>query len=785
MLTLFYFIFVLSICDPTRMIVGHSQVTPSQAIVPFDPDLDKWKEELAQVKHNKLNESTRVQYLSANAVFVIFLMEHFPQLLMPPFLEMYRDMKAIEAKKLFVKGVKESLKMNTVCPVDLKKLQTDVFLTYLLSVKRGDGSFFSFSCYDGKRSALMHLVSESGSTFDARKKKELSDMLVGLKKTIAKENKDRGLRTIEGKEQMTLAVKLTCQLLVEDGSPESIFCLCFLTLQWNLISRSEATESISFQQMSWEDDHLKIFFARHKSDQVGMNKDEPRHVYSNPCMPVICPICALAAYCLAFPQVIIDGGKLFPGSDQKSRFGKSLHKTFVSNRDLYLSKHVDPEELGTHSIRKGAATYCCAGVHPGPPVVSVCLRAGWTIGRVKERYLKYESAGDELVGRTLTGIPPTSCEFGISPVYFIVSNETNPVLIESFLFMIFPIQKNTKLKCLTKQLLATIIYHEEWIADNSPSDGAVMNSGNFTYSVSFQDRRRMVRTSLPWENDRDSPNLTGIPIHCSMLNKLMEIHTMQRALPDKMMGMFIKELDERNMGGGMNASRILDAIAQSNEDLKKSLMEYVEKRTGVPNDESRSSASSSLFHLAAQATMRDSDAELATEGTKPTLMSEKHGVWAHFWEGKVNCLPRYFTFPSNRTLLSLWHSWHLPDIKNRICPYKSLTSNDVDHLRRGSTKLGEMKLVIDVLLSEVKKDDELFDTYIAGIQDIEKLTRVFEQAKQVFNNKRRKKRFGQLCWETFVKDARVLKLRSGSANQRTISSRRVKKRKFDSSDQSM
>ena len=80
MLTLFYFIFVLSICDPTRMIVGHSQVTPSQAIVPFDPDLDKWKEESAQMNHDNINKPTRMQYLSANmVVFVIFLMEHFPQ----------------------------------------------------------------------------------------------------------------------------------------------------------------------------------------------------------------------------------------------------------------------------------------------------------------------------------------------------------------------------------------------------------------------------------------------------------------------------------------------------------------------------------------------------------------------------------------------------------------------------------------------------------------------------------------------------------------------------------
>ena len=79
----------------------------------------------------------------------------------------------------------------------------------------------------------------------------------------------------------------------------------------------------------------------------------------------------------------------------------------------------NPKETGSHSIRKGAATYCCVGVHPGPPIVYVCLQAGWRIGRVKEQYLKYESAGDELVGQTLTGVPPTGCEFDMSPVYFI------------------------------------------------------------------------------------------------------------------------------------------------------------------------------------------------------------------------------------------------------------------------------------------------------------------------------------------------------------------------------
>ena len=80
--------------------------------------------------------------------------------------------------------------------------------------------------------------------------------------------------------------------------------------------------------------------------------------------------------------------------------------------------NVDPKELGSHSICKGPVTYCCAKVYPGPPVVSVCLRARWTVGRIKEQYLKYENAGDELVGHTLTGVPPSSCNFGIYSVHF-------------------------------------------------------------------------------------------------------------------------------------------------------------------------------------------------------------------------------------------------------------------------------------------------------------------------------------------------------------------------------
>ena len=50
--------------------------------------------------------------------------------------------------------------------------------------------------------------------------------------------------------------------------------------------------------------------------------------------------------------------------------------------------------------------------------MSVCLRARWTLGQVKERYLKYENTIDELIFRTLAGVPHMPGEFGVSPCYF-------------------------------------------------------------------------------------------------------------------------------------------------------------------------------------------------------------------------------------------------------------------------------------------------------------------------------------------------------------------------------
>ena len=78
---------------------------------------------------------------------------------------------------------------------------------------------------------------------------------------------------------------------------------------------------------------------------------------------------------------------------------------------------MDISQLGSHSARKGSATYACCGCTAPPPFVAVCLRACWSLG-VKDSYFRHDSAGDRYLGRTLAMLPILTKEFAVSLPYF-------------------------------------------------------------------------------------------------------------------------------------------------------------------------------------------------------------------------------------------------------------------------------------------------------------------------------------------------------------------------------
>ena len=148
-----------------------------------------------------------------------------------------------------------------------------------------------------------------------------------------------------------------------------------------------------------------------------MLSTEPWHVYANPHASHICSHLALTKYVLGNPTVT-RGAKLFESSDPYQRFSKVLRKCLEDNEAAFNDLGVDIDEIGSHSSRKGAATYCSTGSTVSPPMASICLRAGWSIGLVKEKYIHYEKAGDQYVGRVVAGLNVNSTDFAVSPPYF-------------------------------------------------------------------------------------------------------------------------------------------------------------------------------------------------------------------------------------------------------------------------------------------------------------------------------------------------------------------------------
>ena len=169
--------------------------------------------------------------------------------------------------------------------------------------------------------------------------------------------------------------------------------------------RASNTLGIRPTHMEWREDAMCIYFAHQKNDQGGQQFRDPRHIYANLLSPSICPILVLA-----ISWATSGFGKsdlLFEGNIQYEKFQKLLKQLLAVDdvmKELNRTRKA-PETLRTHSFKKRGSGYCSSGSTACPPSTAVSLRAGWTLGGVQNTYLRYESAGDMYVGRTVAGLP--------------------------------------------------------------------------------------------------------------------------------------------------------------------------------------------------------------------------------------------------------------------------------------------------------------------------------------------------------------------------------------------
>ena len=454
-------------------------------------------------------------------------------------------------------------------PINLQSLEPKVFLEHLLCLTDTIVKKEYLKSYGGHRSGLTMLFLDCRVTRSEEFQQVLSRLMKGLKNTSAQERGLQGVRLTEGKEPLPFVVYCAiCRWLLEKGDSASIFAHCFLTLTWNLICRSKNTTLVQREHISWEGDAAGIQFAHSKTDIGGDESPHIRHIYANPLKPFICPILSLARYLILFPGR--DTGPLFHGSAQYDRFRTILNNIVQEHRDEILRMGIHPDDIGVHSIRKGAATYCSSGTTFGVSFAAVCVRAGWSMGGVKDRYIKYAEAGDRVCGRTVSGLDVNSHQFSISPPLLDVEEQEETKVDEAQrqLFGTTP----AKWGLLIRFLLASLLFHREWMRTNIGPD-FLDQARFFSPNQLFVDLAKKTKTCYPWTSEAEVQerlriDFKGLPQAVIDFNYHSQQLCELRKLPTTIVEALVKKLDDLDLGGGELTLK----------KLKEQIIEPMEKR---------------------------------------------------------------------------------------------------------------------------------------------------------------------------------------------------------------
>ena len=105
---------------------------------------------------------------------------------------------------------------------------------------------------------------------------ELSQFMSGTKRVVASQKAKSGESLDEGSKSMSYEVyKKLFELLFEGEGNGYAFAHVFLTLEWNLLARSDNCLAMNLNHVQWENDILVFYFVKTKGDQSGDKSGDP------------------------------------------------------------------------------------------------------------------------------------------------------------------------------------------------------------------------------------------------------------------------------------------------------------------------------------------------------------------------------------------------------------------------------------------------------------------------------------------------------------------------------
>ena len=631
------------------------------------------------------------------------------------------------------------------CPILLQNLTFQIFSSYLVSKheasrtggggQQEDGEeegpgrpqYMSNSTYETARSAIVYLHKEAGAEIDSELRQRLCDFMSGMRRKVATQRKENGVSIMEGKRKMSFQVyEKLCELLLRSEKNE--FAHCFLVLEWNLMARSQNVVDSHVENVYFDNDCLVFQFGKTKCDQTGKNSDQLWHVYANPHNPAICPVLSLARYLFANPGVLIDGvidglndrrdeegageqdveevqpevapgnrrrerskrGLLFPGGNQYKRFMSAFHNIIKENADELARLGVEPGDLGSHSARKGACSFASAGCTVSPPMASICLRACWSMGPVKERYLHYEKAGDQFLGRAVSGLNMMTTDFAVSPPHFDATAEVNEE-IDRFVKDCTVGGSNipSKTFVLLRQCVASLVFHHDFLSTHLHPACKLRSSPLFTAIPPAVKNATVIR--YPWERATpNTPTFSGLPPHVVLMSQMKELRTSfeneMRDMREQVRHDMVEEFDQRRFGtdGFFETQRVIQKMEELHGNMLTSINDRMAQGiAGVAVDAGAAMgggevSGNELFWRdeedLPELEMEGGEGEAPVGGEEAPVV---HREYSLHWRGsRIGRTPEGFVMPS-MTLSGLITCWFLGNREEKIVPFRFLKATDM------------------------------------------------------------------------------------------------------------
>lgn len=303
---------------------------------------------------------------------------------------------------------------------------------------------------------------------------------------------------------------------------------------------------------------------------------------------------------------------------------------------IYQRRGINLHDIGTHSIRKGASTYSTSGSTQCPGSTAVHLRAGWTLGGVQDRYLRYEGAGDQFVGRTVAGLNILSEDFAVLPPHF--QSVYNDYIFDA-LNILMPGHAEY-LPMGAEMALASVVYHKDWIKNNLQSRHPVFNTILFCQTNLMNGLYEKLQTEeslMQPTGDIIFYLMLGVPPHVGFYRKMELLNIIAERNRN--------DLDEKinNM-----QSNIITEIANIVRDI------------AVPPSHITTNNMESMFlncleRLGIAGALQQSQT-VQNEIVEPVVIQTADIV--NNWEMFRRPIPRNYRFPVRESPRQMWFLWH-------------------------------------------------------------------------------------------------------------------------------